>query len=134
MEGSDHGSKHKRDEFDAIIDVPLTTLLKVTIGINIIIMVIFGALSIQSLFIAFDHADPRLDILLIILYFILALSFLGISVMQLRLRKIGRSMGIITLPINLFILYPISLFLVPIQLYTLVFHQPTGNCFEFVEE
>ncbi|MHA2278117.1 MAG: hypothetical protein ACXAC2_20245 [Candidatus Kariarchaeaceae archaeon] len=120
-------TRHKDEEYMQIVDAYPTNLLKLTAGINLlyVIFFFFGVISLL-----FNNSELLIErVVISILLVVLAGVYIWIAMQLLKFNIKARALTIISFPIILLLLYPVSLILIPIQMYSLIFHARTRKQF-----
>jgi hypothetical protein len=123
---------HKDEEYLRIVDAYPTNLLKLTAGINLLYVIFFfiGVISVL-----FDNSELFIKrIVTSSLLVVLGSVYIWIAMQLLKFNIKARALTIISFPIILLLLYPFSLILIPIQMYSLIFHTRTRKQFVKDEE
>ncbi|MHA2170194.1 MAG: hypothetical protein ACXAB7_09910 [Candidatus Kariarchaeaceae archaeon] len=123
---------HKDGEYLRIVDAYPTNLLKLTAGINLLYVIFFfiGVISVL-----FDNSELFIKrIVTSSLLVVLGSVYIWIAMQLLKFNIKARALTIISFPIILLLLYPFSLILIPIQMYSLIFHTRTRKQFVKDEE
>ena len=119
--------RHKDDEYIRIVGGYPTSFLKVTAGINLLYVVYF---LITTLFVLLDSSEQFIRrVIISSLLSILAGVYTWMAMHLLRFNITARALTVFSFPVTLLLLYPFSLILLPIQLYSLIIHAPTRKQF-----